>query len=176
MPQANIDTAHAEIAREIRLAKKRMFKAHRSGTPLFAARDAFIAEIESVITEQDSQLRGTPPKDVGATAAEDAPETASDVSTGDTGKPFPKLQTKLEHCPESLELIESLAAQCLQDGDTGQQLALLELLTYIMDDHSGGWSITARNAVISASGELRDEAADLLVAQAQQKRFDARGR
>lgn len=62
MQKTTIDTAHAEIARQIRLAKKRMFKAHREGKPLNAARDAFIAEVDEVITEQDFQLRGNPPK------------------------------------------------------------------------------------------------------------------
>ncbi len=36
---------HAEIARQIRLAKKRMFKAHREGVDLPRAADSFIAEI-----------------------------------------------------------------------------------------------------------------------------------
>lgn len=62
MPKITIDTAHAEIAREIRLAKKRMFAAHRAGLPLYAARDAFVSDVEDVITEQDYQLRGNPPK------------------------------------------------------------------------------------------------------------------
>lgn len=53
---------HMEIAKAIRLAKQRMFKAHRDGMPLSAARDAFIADVDDVISEQDFQLRGNPPK------------------------------------------------------------------------------------------------------------------
>lgn len=88
MPKITIDTAHAEIAREIRLAKKRMFAAHRAGLPLNGARDAFISEVEDVITEQDYQLRGNPPKaeriareTTGASPSRERHELADAVAT-----------------------------------------------------------------------------------------------
>ena len=122
-----IDTAHAEIAKEIRLAKKRMFKAHRSGIPLGAARDAFIAEIEDVITEQDFQLRGNPPKAERIKAAE------AEASTADTERSYKPL-TGAAYVEAMRELgldwqtIDQIAEIFTNTGDDDHLCALVVLI------------------------------------------------
>ena len=64
MQKPSIDTAHAKIAKTIRLAKKRMFRAHREGTPLDEARLAFLTEVETAIIQQAATLGA---RDVQAT-------------------------------------------------------------------------------------------------------------
>ena len=218
MPKTNIATAHAEIARTIRLAKKRMFKAHREGGPLALekAREAFITDVSDAISQQDILLRAkgvqtsnrtqtvehsgesptrehnevadaialllhsdlTPPpvRDALVAHVTDAPPYREDPSQAASEPADEPDDTKdwTHDWEYKHKLVEQLAGECLQDGEPQQHMALLELLTYVTEDTTGGLALSARTAVISTSTDLRDQAADLLVAQTQSARAEER--
>ena len=60
--------------------------------------------------------------------------------------------------------IRRLAVAAVGHDDRDQSMALLELLTHLVPHDNSGWAMTARMAVMRASDELADEAAELLVA------------
>ena len=97
--------------------------------------------------------------------------TKKSSRTTDRAALSPEPEVKLSHCPESCAFIEDLTRKCMQTGDDDERhIALLELLTYIEEDPS--WVMWARTTVISESLDLRDRAANVLVALAQQQRSD----
>lgn len=51
-----INTAHAEIAKDIRLAKQRMFREHSKGAPLGDALQGFLTEVIKSVREQELLL------------------------------------------------------------------------------------------------------------------------
>lgn len=53
--------AHQEIAKDIRLAKQRMFREHSKGAPLGDALQGFLTEVKKSVAEQEALLNENPP-------------------------------------------------------------------------------------------------------------------
>lgn len=73
---------------------------------------------------------------------------------------------------EAVKEIRRLAVEAVGSNfdNRDQSMAILELLTHLIPHDKSGWALTARMAVMRASDELADEAADLLIAAEQERR------
>lgn len=153
---------HMEIANAIRLAKKRMFKRHRGGIQLHAARDAFIAEVEEVITEQDFQLRGHPPKDERARQS-----IAINSEAASETDEVPAAQSDHEAFLERARKCEAWAKKACAGCEEAKELAVVSLLNEIARADGADAQNLATGALYAAfraSSGLIDDAISLTLA------------
>lgn len=89
MPQKiTTNTAHAEIAKDIRLAKQRMFREHSKGVPLGEALQGFIAEVNKSVGEQETLLASENKSRKEEPEAPAADLTESETADSDASKVF----------------------------------------------------------------------------------------
>lgn len=85
---------HAELARQIRLAKQRMFRRHREGEPLESAGTGFLSDVSSILNDlsrpgvvQVHDGEQSPPVENPIRAREDLADAISEVLTNDLAPP-----------------------------------------------------------------------------------------
>lgn len=166
MPQKiTTNTAHAEIARDIRLAKQRMFREHSKGTPLRVALQGFLTEVIKSTREQESLL-------AGETKPEKEPERSHSSSDGPIYEAATLDELDLnpaaarEYAEQETHVHTVLEDAIFIDGGVStprrQQRSLVKLLDMLCTapkDDRDDLLVSARDFAIKNSPELTEEIA-----------------
>lgn len=139
---------HADIARAIRLAKKRMFKNHRNGYSLREAGNEFWSEVSLAIPDDGESLttREVDPLDARA----DTPDHTAPLDVS--------VETIAQHMAENPEWEKQLLTarqQFNDDDDAGDPLNLRARARAIIEDNA--YPDSTRDALIEALDEIKPD-------------------